>query len=729
MNDMHMFHIDGALPSYSEEYIERDVEHRAQLILQQRRHFRIIGHSQQGKTSLIYWLKEHVRSYRFAVIDLRSLSETDEERWYEDLKDRLLAEIDFIPSKESKDIFSSGRSSWRGFLAEIAKRSQREQKPLVIVLDNFNRISLQMYPWALSCINVLYDVFEQRQRENETHFAYLTFILSGRDYSPDRFVRMTEIVHLDDFKFEQVRFLVEFLGLSDREAKTIAHLIYNWTNGQPYLTHYLCAFLAAQPGKKNIRKAIQQLYDRDQLHFQSILGEIQEFPGLEAFARQFFTEQIPIFHVRQKLFKPELWQLDSAGLIKFFPSEGRYRLRNKIYTEFFATEYKSPLALESSADSQQDDEYAILEIHLRSNNKENGATDHYHVLLSYIEKSSQLEPVTDDTSIDFDVLLNSSPEILEYARVVHRVLFEKEGMKGAFIGALTRNKGKLRVRLHIESDDSRLHMIRWEAMLHPGAYDDHLLMDEQIPFSRFLSVSDIHSFTDYSPVPMSQQKALLVIANPIDIAQLNPLLHHLNEDEVQENIRRVQKSLGRIPCTVLCSTPGLPGHVTLDHFIEELHQGYTLLYVLCHGALRTRSGVLSPHIYLEESKKGRTKIITVQEIQKRLRAMDSELLPHLVILGSCKSAGNENYSPGNRETTTICSHLAPALIRARVPSVIGMQGDVSLETLTEFIPKVFEELCKNRQLDRAMAVARGHVREKLDWWMPVLFTRVKNGRL
>jgi hypothetical protein len=58
-----------------------------------------------------------------------------------------------------------------------------------------------------------------------------------------------------------------------------------------------------------------------------------------------------------------------------------------------------------------------------------------------------------------------------------------------------------------------------------------------------------------------------------------------------------------------------------------------------------------------------------------------------------------------------------------------MQGNVMMQTVAEFVPAFFRELQRDGQIDRAMAVARGAVRGRADWWVPVLFMRLKSGRL
>jgi hypothetical protein len=58
-----------------------------------------------------------------------------------------------------------------------------------------------------------------------------------------------------------------------------------------------------------------------------------------------------------------------------------------------------------------------------------------------------------------------------------------------------------------------------------------------------------------------------------------------------------------------------------------------------------------------------------------------------------------------------------------------MQGNITMGTVSDFMPVLFEQLQRHGQIDRAMAVARGAVRSRQDWWMPVLFMRLRGGAL
>jgi hypothetical protein len=50
-----------------------------------------------------------------------------------------------------------------------------------------------------------------------------------------------------------------------------------------------------------------------------------------------------------------------------------------------------------------------------------------------------------------------------------------------------------------------------------------------------------------------------------------------------------------------------------------------------------------------------------------------------------------------------------------------------MQTIAQFMPVFFRELQRDGQIDRA--VARGAVRERPDWWMPLLYMRLKSGRI
>ena len=103
--------------------------------------------------------------------------------------------------------------------------------------------------------------------------------------------------------------------------------------------------------------------------------------------------------------------------------------------------------------------------------------------------------------------------------------------------------------------------------------------------------------------------------------------------------------------------------------------------------------------------------------------------PRLVVLAACQSTGagaGEVIGASDRgELVT----LGPRLAEAGIAAVVALQDDISLATVTRFMPTLFRELAKDGQIDRAMAAARAAVMDRGDYWVPVLFTRLVEGRL
>src|SRR5207253_7638717 len=94
--------------------------------------------------------------------------------------------------------------------------------------------------------------------------------------------------------------------------------------------------------------------------------------------------------------------------------------------------------------------------------------------------------------------------------------------------------------------------------------------------------------------------------------------------------------------------------------------------------------------------------------------------------GSCQSAsrGDELWSADEGELAA----LGPRLAGAGTAAVVGMQGNISMDTLAVFGPRFMEDLATHGQVDRAMAAARRAVADRPDWWAPVLFSRLRSGR-
>jgi hypothetical protein len=312
------------------------------------------------------------------------------------------------------------------------------------------------------------------------------------------------------------------------------------------------------------------------------------------------------------------------------------------------------------------------------------------------------------TEIDFEALQNLAHNPDQYGEKLTQDFFADPGVQAAFSQALASAQSldiPMRLRLLIGPSAPELHSVRWETIRNP-LDNTHLCTNENLIFSRYLSS------LDWRPVrlrPKSELSALVFIANPSDLDEYN-----LAVVDVSGETDRARTGLGDIKMSLI-PAPGKEEHASLNSMINQLRdEEFDILYLVGHGAMIKDE----PWLWLEDEDgkvartPGSTLVVRLKELQKR---------PRLVVLASCQSAGK---SAGDAMRA-----LGPRLAEAGIPAVIAMQGNISMQTIADFMPIFFEELRRDGQIDRAIAVARGGVRNRPDYWMPALFTRLKSGRI
>lgn len=269
----------------------------------------------------------------------------------------------------------------------------------------------------------------------------------------------------------------------------------------------------------------------------------------------------------------------------------------------------------------------------------------------------------------------------------------------------------LRARLFVGPSAGVLHGLRWETMLDPRD-GSPLLTDENIVFSRYLSSND------WRPVglrPKSALRAVVVVSGPTDLDSFD-VGRGLAPVRVEEEVQRAREGLSPLPTRVLAAH----GEVTDERLFSELRDGCDILYVVCHGYLASGEPIL-----LLENEDGTAAPVRGSALVDRIR--DLTRVPRLVVLASCQSAGAGHAT--HSADGGVLAALGPRLAEAGVPAVLAMQGDISMETVARFMPTFFRELQRDGQIDRAMAAARGAVRDRHDWWVPTLFMRLRSGRI
>ncbi len=329
----------------------------------------------------------------------------------------------------------------------------------------------------------------------------------------------------------------------------------------------------------------------------------------------------------------------------------------------------------------------------------------YRVELRFTRPDSEVDERAEPGAVRFDAerLRTFALNDVEYGKLLGQSLFtpavKSEFEKAAAVASAL--EAGLRVRLYFGVSAPELHDLRWETLRNPQT-GEPFLTNETLPFSRYLSSADGRPARLR---PQSELRALALIANPTDIAE-----YGMTALNVADELRRINAGFGAVPVTALASE----GKASLPNLFAHLREEYDILYLVAHGQLEKGE----PLLWLEREN-GKAQRVAGAELVTRIEELAQ--CPRLIVLVSCQSAGTSAEGA--------LSALGPRLAEAGVPAVIAMQGNISIKTAAEFMPVFFRELQRDGQIDRAMAVARGVVRERPDWWMPALFTRLKSGRI
>ena len=199
---------------------------------------------------------------------------------------------------------------------------------------------------------------------------------------------------------------------------------------------------------------------------------------------------------------------------------------------------------------------------------------------------------------------------------------------------------------------------------------------------------------------------------------------------------RPRRSTGWRPLTSTpsCNAPGRglatsparscreQGRPTLADITAHLREGYDILYLVCHGAMRAGEA----RLWLEDET-GHTQRLPGQELADRLRELSRR--PRLVVLASCQSAGDgAEYCPGRRRRWPGSGRNWPE--RASQPWWRCRAMSASARSMPSCRGSS-KSSSVDGQIDRAMTVARAAVCDlnRPDWWMPVLFLALKSGRI
>jgi hypothetical protein len=253
------------------------------------------------------------------------------------------------------------------------------------------------------------------------------------------------------------------------------------------------------------------------------------------------------------------------------------------------------------------------------------------------------------------------------------------------------------------------------------------------PFSRFTGLE----IAEPDPVRERPVRLLVAISNPKDLPS------GLSAIEVEREVENLVLALGDlrrnsvIQVTLMPGRTGLSaelrarlqsegyqvvdGETSLSNIVRRLPHCH-VFHFLGHGCFQRNSehGEGMAALYLEKTD-GTWEGVKDEDIVTKLAAVAP--LPHLVFLAACESAKRDAEHP--------FVGLGPKLVKAGVPAVIAMQDVVPMDLARQLTVDFYRRLLEHGYVDRALNEARLLLfdNKQVDWAIPVLFLRVRDGRL
>jgi hypothetical protein len=242
------FHTQGPLPPDAAQlYVVRKADEQLERLINKRDYAALIGPRLSGKSSMLMrqWARLRESPLYVPVYlsfgQLRNLPESD---WY--------GQVHLQIARQTNGLLPVPRDPAPHALAlqeeiVMALEGPLNGKVLVVLLDQ-----IEATPDAVSTgfFATLREMFVNRAMRPALRNA--VFVLAGR-FIPDELIkdpaispfRVTEIIYVEDASLEGITQLVSWLGNDKRQLSSdVPARIFEWTEGDLYLTHKLCAGLA-----------------------------------------------------------------------------------------------------------------------------------------------------------------------------------------------------------------------------------------------------------------------------------------------------------------------------------------------------------------------------------------------------------------------------------------------------------------------------------------------------
>jgi hypothetical protein len=303
----------------------------------------------------------------------------------------------------------------------------------------------------------------------------------------------------------------------------------------------------------------------------------------------------------------------------------------------------------------------------------------------------------------------------EYAAELTRSVFAFEEIKRFYRESVARTPQNVHVhfRIHIDGSDP-YQSLRWELLRDPDVPTASIATSPRMIMSRYLLSTEWKLIND---IPDRRLEALVVIAAPNNLEEFRGPGRNLADVDRSEEESIASRALQKFSRRFL---GGDRRRASIKEITRELDEGCDILYIVAHGG-QDRD---VPYLLLEDEN-GAADPVDARYFEEVIRDLRDP--PSVVFLNSCRSAGSGDGA--TTEDGGALAALGPRLARAGVPAVIAMQNNLTVRSAREFAAAFFEEFAETSIVDVAVSAARGRIRDRPDWWVPVLYSRLRSGRL
>ena len=309
----------------------------------------------------------------------------------------------------------------------------------------------------------------------------------------------------------------------------------------------------------------------------------------------------------------------------------------------------------------------------------------------------------------------SSPELIELGIMLGDLLLpaRARALLGRSRERLITDQG-LRIRLKL--DTYALANLPWEFAYLPDpdtpasqrGMEGFLVLDRRLSLVRYEMLSQ--GLANLEPGKQETLKMAVILANPSDSSF--PPLDLTTEQQI---IEKALKGISQINAQFY-------PNATVETLHEAITTGANVFHFAGHGSFHADMGSAygstegTGYIVLVDDN-GKERLFSSTNLALSLRGRDVRL----VVLGACEG--------GRRDGVNAWTGVVPALTRAGIPAVIGMQYKVADTNAITFSRNFYRALAAHQSIDEAvtagrLAILTGSSEEtEFDWAVPVLYLR------